>query len=329
MKSIFPLLMLNFLLVFSACEPKTVQQTQEVKDRQIEFVPEHDADLNPQQQGDTLQQEEQKQGILPKGLTIKQSLRYDLSKPMVYKMPTILDEISGISFLNEKKDTLYAVQDEVGQLFSFPLNNAIKEKAISFSQKGDFEDIAFYKDKAFALKSNGSIMSIPLSIFKTGKQDNVLEIKDLLPEGEYEGLYADETTQSIYALCKECKEAKKNKQAIGYILKMEMDGKINFNSFFTIDVKAIEAKTNIKKNNFLPSALAKNKKTNEWYILSAHNSVLVVTDLNWTVKQAYHLPEDIFEQPEGIAFDSQNNLYISNEKGKAKQGNVLKFSYQK
>jgi uncharacterized protein YjiK len=327
MKSIFPLLSLILIILFTACEPKTAQQ--QAKDRQIEFVPEHDTPPTPPQQGDTLQEIEHNQGLLPKELALGQSMHYDLSKPTQYKMPTILDEISGITFLNGKKDTLYAVQDEEGQLFSFPLNNVIKEKAINFSQKGDFEDIAFYKEKAYILRSNGGITCIPLSILSTKKQDNILEIKDLLPEGEYEGLCADEATQTLYALCKECKEAKKNKQAIGYILKMAADGKISFNGQFTIDVKAIEAKTDIKKNNFLPSALAKNKKTNEWYILSAHNSTLVITDLNWTVKQAYSLPENIFEQPEGIAFDSQNNLYISNEKGKAKQGNILKFSYQK
>ncbi len=329
MKSTFPLLSLIFITLSTACEPKTAQQPQQAKERQIEFVPEHDADLNPKNKVDTLQQKEQNQGLLPSDLALGQSMHYDLSKPTIYQMPTVLDEISGITFINGKKDTLYAVQDEEGLLFSFPLNKEVKSEGINFSKKGDFEDIAFCKDKAFVLKSNGSIMDIPLSIFKTKKQDNILEIKGLLPEGEYEGLYADEATQTLYALCKECKDAKKNKQAVGYILKMAADGKISFNGSFTIDVKAIEAKTDIKKNNFLPSSLAKNKKTNEWYILSAHNSVLVITDLNWKVKQAYHLPADIFEQPEGIAFDSQNNLYISNEKGKVEQGNVLKFSYQK
>jgi uncharacterized protein YjiK len=49
----------------------------------------------------------------------------------------------------------------------------------------------------------------------------------------------------------------------------------------------------------------------------------------WGVKEVYKLDPSVFEQPEGMAFDSANNLYISNERGNVVQGNVLKFIYQK
>jgi uncharacterized protein YjiK len=267
--------------------------------------------------------------FMPADLAATAGFNYDLSKPSVYKMPSVLDEISGIAFMNGKNDTVYAVQDEIGEVFAFSLKDKTVKTNI-FSQKGDYEDLAFLNNQLVILKSNGALVSFAAANFlKTGKAADLQETKGLLPEGEYEGLYADETSQTLFVLSKETKEAKRNRQIFGYALKMAPNGKISFGSAFTIDVSAIEAKITIKKNNFLPSALAKNKKTNEWFILSAHNSVLVVTNANWKVKQAFSLPENLFEQPEGIAFDSQHNLYISNEKGKAKEATILKFAYQK
>ncbi|RYZ91706.1 MAG: SdiA-regulated family protein, partial [Sphingobacteriaceae bacterium] len=86
--------------------------------------------------------------------------------------------------------------------------------------------------------------------------------------------------------------------------------------------------TEKKKTKFAPSALAKNPRTGEWYIVSSVNKLLVVADANWKVKQTYPLSVSIFPQPEGIAFDKSNNLYISNE-GNLGNGNILKFVYKK
>jgi hypothetical protein len=56
--------------------------------------------------------------------------------------------------------------------------------------------------------------------------------------------------------------------------------------------------------------------------------MLVIADANWQVKEVYPLPSSTFVQPEGIAFDGNNNLYISNEGGPTSGGNILKFTYK-
>ena len=266
--------------------------------------------------------------IMDRGLKKDSPTGYDFSKPTVFKMPQILDEISGIAFLNGKKDTVYAVQDEEGLLFSFPLGQD-KNEVKKFAKKGDYEDLAILHNYFVILKSEGNLMTFPRPHFKEEKVNNVLEINTLLPQGEYEGLYADAETSNLYALCKECPEAKTSKKALGYILKMATNGKISANGQFSIDVNDVESKVGDKKIKFKPSALAKNKKTNEWYVLSSTNHLLVVTDSAWAVKEVYSLNPTLFQQPEGMAFDSDSNLYISNERGDATQGNVLKFVYQK
>jgi hypothetical protein len=314
----FMIVLCAFLVIMnhSACDPSQKPQQAENKTQ----------DQKPNQpENETT---DQNSIMMNRGLKQEKPVGYDFSKPIVFKMPQMLDEISGIAFFNGKKDTVYAVQDEEGLLFSFPLGQD-KNHSKKFAKKGDYEDLAILHNYFVILKSEGGLTTFPRPHFKDEKVNNVLEINTLLPQGEYEGLYADAETSNLYALCKECLEAKTSKKALGYILKMATNGKINANGQFSIDVKDIESKVGDKKIKFKPSALAKNKKTNEWYVLSSTNHLLVVTDLTWAVKEVYKLDPSVFQQPEGMAFDSENNLYISNERGDALEGNILKFIYQK
>ena len=57
--------------------------------------------------------------------------------------------------------------------------------------------------------------------------------------------------------------------------------------------------------------------------------MLVVADPNWKVKSVYPLNPSLFVQPEGIAFDRQQNLYISNERGLSSAATILLFTYNK
>ena len=108
---------------------------------------------------------------------------------------------------------------------------------------------------------------------------------------------------------------------------MTNDGKINQNGTFSVDVENIESLTGDKKIKFRSSALAYNHRTNEWYIISSINKLLVITDSNWKVTAAYKLNPAIYIQPEGMAFDKNGNLYISNEGGDLHSGNVLKINW--
>jgi uncharacterized protein YjiK len=71
--------------------------------------------------------------------------------------------------------------------------------------------------------------------------------------------------------------------------------------------------------------LARNPATGEWWILSATNRMLIVADESWKIKAVYPLDPTLFNQPEGIAFDNQKNLYISNERGQLSNATVLEF----
>jgi hypothetical protein len=253
---------------------------------------------------------------------------YDLNKPVKYFMPDALTEISGIAFYSGKADIIYAEQDEEGKVYYVDLNDPHLMQT-KFDKKGDYEDIAILGEQVVVLRSDGALFVFPFNQISKPDAANVQKWDNLLPHGEYEGMYANEKTGQVYVLCKQCSDEKASKNGGGFIFKLSANGTLKQSGRFGINVSEIEALLNKKKVPFHPSALAKNPKTNEWYILSSVNKLLVIADAGWKVKAVYPLSTSLFLQPEGIAFDNENNLYISNEGDKVTKGTVLKFNYKK
>ncbi|MFT3679854.1 MAG: SdiA-regulated domain-containing protein [Ferruginibacter sp.] len=264
-------------------------------------------------------------GACTQPATVQNPPGYDLSKPEVYKMPAVLEEISGIAFKNGNADTIYAEQDEDGKLFYMHWGDA-ELSALKFARKGDYEDIAICNEWIVILKSDGTLFNFSFSQFNEKEPGN--EQAGLLPAGEYESLYADAATNTLYVLCKDCPGSKKEKLVNGFMLKLGAGGQLTAAGNFSIDEKEIETLNGGKKINLKASAFAKNAQTGEWYILSSVNKILLVTDAAWKVKNVYPLAPGLFPQPEGIAFDNSHNLYISNEGGGVGAGSILKFVYQ-
>jgi len=253
---------------------------------------------------------------------------YDFSKPQILKMPASLNEISGIAFNNGRQDTMYAEQDEDGRLYSFP-TASLDVKNQKFGKKGDYEDIAICNGTVVILRSDGVLISFALNATGDEEISNVQETSGLLPGGEYEGMYADAATSLLYVLCKSCRADKGNKSTNGYILQMQAGKPMILKGNFEVNTKEIAAKLDEKKITFRPSALAKNIIDQQWYILSSVNKLLVITDDQWTIKEVYPLDPALFSQPEGIAFDTDRSLYISNERGNTSNSTVLKFTFAK
>ena len=258
--------------------------------------------------------------------TITGPFNYNLNVPERYFMPDQLHEISGIAFSHGEPDTLYAEQDEQGRLFHFkPGSNDMV--VCKFAKKGDYEDIAISNGIVIILRSDGILFTFPLSEANLPAAVNVQQWENLLPGGEFEGMWADEKTGKLYILCKHCTDDKTSKVSSGTILQISPDGKISPAGNFSLNVKEIERLAESGKISFHPSGIAKNPVTGEWYIISAVNKMLVIADEAWQPKAVYPLNLSLFNQPEGIAFDKTGNLFISNEGGDIGSGTVLKFAY--
>jgi len=253
---------------------------------------------------------------------------YDLNHPEKFNMPESLLEISGIAFYKDKSDTVYSIQDEDGRLFRQAWMNK-KQKHAQFASKGDYEDIAILNETIMVLESNGTLYVFP---FSEATQEDIQDIKifkDILPKGEYESIYADNQTNQVYLLCKNCKDDKKDKAMSGSIFTYNATKKELIPSGnFSMDLSGMIEREEILKTGLKASALTRDPHSGEWYILSSVNKVLVVATPDWKVKSVHRLNSSVFNQPEGLAFDNQMNLYISNEGDELSAGNILKFKHK-
>ncbi len=253
---------------------------------------------------------------------------YDLNHPRVYRMPDFLEEISGIAFYDGIHDTIYGEQDEAGTIYRIELGGAYIGK-VTFKDHGDFEDIGIMGEEVIMLRSNGKMYGIPIDEVRKGQINTVTKWHHLLPDGEFEGLYADNENKKVYVLCKNCKHIDKdNKKVTGFIFKMNPLNEMTPDGKFHLNAKEIAKKTGEDKVNFKPSALAFNKTEGLWYILSSKNKMLVTANKEWEIKAVYHLDPHLYHQPEGIIFDENKNLYISNEGSKHQSGNIYKLAFR-
>lgn len=251
---------------------------------------------------------------------------YDLNHPEKFNMPESLLEISGIAFYKDKSDTVYSIQDEDGRLFRQAWMTK-KQKHMVFGKKGDYEDLAMLNETVMVLESDGTLYVFPFAEAIQEKVSDLKIFKDILPKGEYESIYADNQTNQVYLLCKNCKDDKKDKTMSGSIFTYNPGKKELIPSGkFSMDLSGMIEKDEILKTGLKASALTRDPHSGEWYILSSVNKVLVVATPDWKVKSVHRLNSSIFNQPEGLAFDQQMNLYISNEGDELSAGNILKFT---
>lgn len=237
---------------------------------------------------------------------------YDFSKAEKIFLRGSLEEVSGIAFLPGSDSIMLAVNDEEGKIFEFPVHDAKrKTKPFRFAGMGDYEDLAFFAGHWRVLESNGVIHTANVTANTT------LPVQKILPKGEYEGMA--EQDGYLFVACKDC-PGDDAYQATIYRLQLSGD------SLFTDKTYKLDASAFIKNKSkkVLISALAKHPETGEWYILSHLNGCLIITDSAFTIKQFFALPPSLLLQPEGIAFASNGDLYISSE-GDESSGYIVRF----
>ena len=256
----------------------------------------------------------------------KSPVGYDINKPEKFVMNSSLKEISGITFIKGKEDVMYAIEDEAGKLFSVTPGSD-KLSYSKFGKKGDYEDVTILNDNLVTvLRSDGSLFTFSVNEIGKEKIDSVKEYENILPEGEYEGLFADST--NLIALCKNCPDDKQKKEVSVYTLQHVHGDSLTITNTFKVDISIIQPKDENGKEKFHPSGIAKNPVTHEWYIISSVNKLLLILDEQWKAKDYYPLDPSLFKQPEGITFNSKGDLYISNEGGEG-DANILLFRFQK
>ena len=247
---------------------------------------------------------------------------YDFSKPYVYRLPTALDEISGVVYY-PKDNSVFAIQDEKGWLFKIHLGSPLKIERWKFSNGGDYEDVSLVDSQFFVLKSKGIIEK-----FKFSSGDSLTFQSFKVPEeakNEFETLFYDSSLRKLVLVCKNCEHDKKSEVST-WVFDPTTD---SFSSSFTINTSEISEQLNEEKMKFRPSAGAIDPLTGELYILASVNKALVILNKDHSVKNCYKIDPALFKQPEGITFTPNGDLIISNEAAEKSGADILFFQYHK
>ena len=172
------------------------------------------------------------------------------------------------------------------------------------------------------LKSNGTLYHVHHLFTDSTSSTPYHFPKDGLSR-EFEAAYYDSSQNTTFVICKNC-EADKGK-GVTSVYAFPMDSK----KYIAQPAYQISAAGIPELNHDLrPSGVAIHPIEKRLYIVCSINKLLVITDMNGKVQEYHHLPRRTFNQPEGIAFAPNGDMYISNEGNEDKTADILKFIYQ-
>lgn len=259
----------------------------------------------------------------------------------LFSLPQKLQEVSGITFITDS--LVAAIEDEHGVLYYYDL---AKEKIIKeyvFAEDGDYEDIVRVGEDIYIVKSNGTIYQInnfasehPAVIHYTTPLKGKNDIEGLAYHPKRKSLLLsvkeknldkndkDEETKNIYEFSLSSKEL--NEEPLYRIQLKDIENEFKGDKLLEASKKFLKAIGNENLNEVVkPSAMAYHPVTGNLYVLSAINKIIVVLNPTGKFLKIIKFSGSDFIQPEGLAFNSKAELFISNE-GRNKKGNIIKLN---
>jgi len=276
-------------------------------------------------------------------LPLTYQFHYDLQKPnTAFEMPGRLEEISGLGLSPDGKN-LVAVNDEKGRLYFLDKATGKVVKEVEFWKNGDYEGIEMIGNTVFVVKSTGTIYEVKnaaKSLPETQKFNSFLN-----KDNNVEGLGYDEKSNCLLLGCKgkagEGKEFLLEKAIYSFdpeTKEFDEDPAYVF-SLQDVDnyLKTCRLEKGIEKlwkffdpdkseMDFSPSAIAVHPISGEIYLLSSVGKLLLVLSREGKILYIEKLKKKLHRQPEGLCFDADGTMYISNE-GRGEKGKIYSFAY--
>lgn len=268
---------------------------------------------------------------------------YRLDDPdQTFKMPKKLEEISGLG-ISEDGQALVAVQDEDGKLFFLNRYNGEVFVEIEFWKDGDYEGVEMVGSTAYVVKSSGTIYEVT----NPGTPGQEVEKYNFFldEDNDVEGLAYDRAHNRLLLACKAKAGHEKNykhrKGIYGFDLATKTLGEEpvyfirldSINSYLEKDPgirkleKLVEFFDPDEDFDFSPSAIAIHPRTGNIYVASSVGKMLLVLSPAGQIMHIEKLSKKVHPQPEGLCFDNEGNLYVSNE-GKGDDGLIYRFNYK-
>ena len=243
---------------------------------------------------------------------------YNMKDSKQVKLPGHLREISGLAISEDGR--VFSHEDEKGIIYQVDYSKGKIVKAFAIGEpipKRDFEGIAIVKDKFYLITSSGDIYefkeadnkkSSKYEIYKTG----------LSVSYNIEGLCYDPVTNSLLIACKGYPGKNYSGYRAVYSFNLK-EKKLNLKPRFLFSLRNLDKKYGMK--NFSPSAIERNPKTGNFFILSSHVRALIEVSPDGKILDGILFSEKKHKQPEGITFTPEMKMLISDE-GRGGQGTI-------
>lgn len=270
---------------------------------------------------------------------IPSSMPYDLENPTaIMELSNKLKEISGLSYSSRKK-AIAAVNDEQGSIYFIdPASGKILEE-ISFWKEGDYEGVEVVDNVIYAVKNTGTLYAI--TNWETGSNPHTEKINSTLTkENDIEGLGYDPIKNVLLLACKDQPYADKKDDRHRAIYSFYLSSNFldpnpslilsrkNFEKYFEKHPESkIAEKFEEHKDMlaFRPSGIAVQPGSGHIYLISSADRILLVLDAESNIIHLEKLKKKIHPQPEGITFDTEGNLFISNEGVEEDRATLVKY----
>ena len=256
---------------------------------------------------------------------------YDLEKPAeTFELTTELQEISGLSFLpgNAK---LVAIQDENGEFFIIDKQTGKVEQQFNFHKDGDYEGLEAVGSTIYVTKSKGTIYEVKNAA--TEAQEMVKHETEILSKvNDVEGLCHDKANNRLLMACKGVAGKGDDyffqKCVYAYDL---ATNEIDPTPAYCVSMEAVQdylgTNPSIRRLEkllnffdpagenfaFSPSAIAIHPQSGNLYMTSSVGKLVLILSPDSKVIHIEKLEKEVHPQPEGLAFDTDGTLYISNE----------------
>ncbi len=254
---------------------------------------------------------------------------YTIAQPdWTRSLPGELEEISGVA-VDPEGTVAYAINDEQGSLFMISLVNGAVTSTSKFAKNGDYEAVEKIGNAIVVARSDGK-----LYWYEDGqvrKYDSPLKYAN-----DIEGLAYDKRGKRLLVACKRRPGKNKgdyeNKKAVWAVSLPDME----WSSKPVYKVDLLELRSYVREHlvrglvpaqadDFAPSGIAVEPSTGDLYIVSTTGRMIVVLHRdNGRIISVAPLIRSLHGQPEGLAFDANGSMYISNE-GRGGRGVLHRF----
>ena len=246
---------------------------------------------------------------------------YRFDEPVArFTLPDELVEISALTVLDDAH--LGAVQDEDGDLYVLSAETGRVTAVVPFGPPGDYEGVERMGDRLFVLRADGAVLELEgwsggearTTVYETG-----LGAKDC----DAEGLGADPGSGPGQArLLIACKE--EDGDDLNRVYAFDLDAMaLSSEPVLTLDRDAVPG----GDKKLRPSALAVHPVTGRAVVLSSKREALVSLDAAGAVADVWDLSPADFEQPEGLAFLPNGDVFVSSE-GTDGPAVLVRFAYE-